>query len=454
VRLSRAESAALAGIVAAAAAMFFWRLGASSYFVDEVLSIQHALPGATELRHLVRTTESTPYLYFYGLHLWLYHGGSEAEASARASSAVAGVLFVAAAYWAALPLVGRRRALLAAGLAALSPLVLEYAQQVRVYVWVLLGAAIAIGGVVRGGRWLWVGCAACVALLWLHYTALLLVVPLAVLVATRRALSVATRAAFVGICVVAQAVITPLMVDQYRFSPNGGSLAGADLSLASVVRVVGTPFAGRGPVDVEWPLVVGALAVVAALALSAARGRWPVVAAAGVPLVALIGAGVLGKDILITRYSAVATPGILLAFAGLPRRAWVVWAAAAVAVAGGLVKAHGTSGRYPPAREVMTAIARDLRPGDLVVSPTAPGAAVPLAYYAQRTLHPVPPFIAPEAIPAQRRHPRLWVISETASRPADLRRAATSLLAPYGYRAVAARSFTTSTTFNLVLAVR
>jgi hypothetical protein len=400
----------------------------------------------------VRTTESTPYLYFYGLHLWLYHVGSAAEASARALSAVGGVLLVATACWAALPLAGPRRALAVAGLAACSPLVLEYAQQVRVYVWVMLFAALAIGAVARGGRWLWVGCGACVVMLWLHYTALLVVVPLAVYVATRRELPVAARAAFVVVCAAAQALVTPLMLDQYRFSPNGGDLAGADLSFRSVANVLGTPFDGRGSIDLDWPQVAGALAVAAALALNAVRRNWLVVAVAGVPLVALIGAGILGKDIVLTRYSAVATPGILIALALLPRRAWIVWAAAAVAVAGGLVKSHGTSGRYPPARETMAFVARDLRPGDLIVMPPSPGASIPLDYYAQRSLHPLPRFIAPADIAGLPGRERLWLISETGSPPRHLRAAADQALGPAGYRTVAARSFTTSTTFNVVLA--
>jgi hypothetical protein len=87
-----------------------------------------------------------------------------------------------------------------------------------------------------------------------------------------------------------------------------------------------------------------------------------------------------------------------------------------------------------------------------VVVPPAPGAAIPLGYYAQRLLHPLPRFITPDAVRTLPGHPRLWVVSESQRPPRDLGASAVGLLAPYGYRPLAARSFTTSTTFNVVLA--
>jgi hypothetical protein len=63
--------AALAAVLAVGAANFLVQLGSPSYFVDEALSIEHALPSLGMVNHLVTHSETTPWTYFWGLHLWL-----------------------------------------------------------------------------------------------------------------------------------------------------------------------------------------------------------------------------------------------------------------------------------------------------------------------------------------------------------------------------------------------
>ena len=65
--------------------------------------------------------------------------------------------------WCALTAGGARTALLAGTLAALSPLVLEYGQQARAYVFAAAAGVLAVGALMRGrpgpagNRWLAVG---------------------------------------------------------------------------------------------------------------------------------------------------------------------------------------------------------------------------------------------------------------------------------------------------------
>lgn len=475
----RWETVVLAAILLAAGIHFYWGLGDSSYFVDEVFSLVHSMPDLAQLRELVRTTESTPYTYFYGLHFWLNHGGSVEEAAARGTSALAGVGLVGATYWMARAFLARRPALVAAGLTALSPLVLEYAQQVRVYVWMMLATAIAVGATVRaarGGRrrLLLVGAAAAVLALWLHYTALLVIAPLCVWVAVRGALSVRARVAYIGACALAELLVAPLLADQYGFSPNGGALADAALSQSSVVRLLGTPFDGRwvGGTDV-WRLVAVA-ATVAAVAVVWQRGRAAspevitgsrllVVLGAVAPL-ALIVAGIAGKDILVTRYAAASVPLLLTALAAalalLPRRAAGLLALAlALATFAGLVRSHGSSGQYPPTRQAIDFIARDLQAGDAVLTPGAPGIDAALAFYAGQRLQPVPP-LAPITDPGARNAVRqlggrIWVIGFAGAPVSerDVIYGGNQLARTIGYRTVRARVFTTSITLYGFLSV-
>jgi len=499
----RWERWALPAILAVAALNFFWQLGSSSYYVDEVLSIEHALPSLGNVLSAVRTGETTPWTFFVFLHEWLYRTGSQAEWVTRLPSAVAGVALVAAVYWMAGAFLDRRPALLAAALCALSPLVLEYAQQVRMYVFLMLAVTIAVGATVRAGsasagsasagsasagsasgasasaraaaasphrtRLLVLGAAAAVLSLWLHYAAAAVILPLCVWLGTRANIPWRSRAAFIGACLVAEVLLLPLAKDQYNEAPNG--LVGiAGITWSNVVRIAETPLDSRvlGGVDVIRLLgvaaVVGSVLILALRGRSAVRSRGLLVTLALLAPVAVVILGIAGKDVVLTRYTSVAAPFLITAIAAavavLPRAGAALLVTATLIVAGvGLVASHQRTGFYPPSREVISYIHAHELPGDVVLTPGAPGTDIPLDYYGQRLLHPLPEFIAAsnttQVNAAIARRQRVWYIEEIPNYSftgATLLGAGSALFRARGYRAVSARTFTATTTFVVLLA--
>jgi hypothetical protein len=463
-------------VCALGAGDFLWRLGSSSLFVDEVLSIDHALPSFGMINHVVSTTETTPWTYFWGLHVWLHLTGGQAQWVARLPSALAGAALVAAVYWMARAFVGRWTALLAALLTALSPLVVTYAQQVRVYVFVLLALTTAVALAVRAvpershrTRRLVLGAAAAVLALWLHYTAAFVVAPLCVWLAVQRGLSRRARFAFVGVCLAGSLVELPLFLRQYHYAPNGGIGPTGRLSGLNVVKLLESPFDGRYAASVNAFRIMALIAVVGAVAVLAV-GAWGKVRqprlllALGVtaPLAILI-LGLAGKDVVITRYTAVAAPWLLTALAvavsALPRLPGALLAVlAATAATWGVVSLHQRTGFDPPAQETISFIKTHPQPGAILALPGHPGADIPLGYYIHRDLHPVPAVIEATDHQAEqgvfhRRRP-LWLIVERnpfTTTPAALRRFLDRVLTPYRYSARLVEPITTSTTFVVEL---
>lgn len=431
----------LVGLLALAAAHFGLSIGEGSFFVDEIYSVGIAEQPLGAIDDGIRATERIPPLHYYGLHEWMGHIGSATEAGARSSSVVGCVLLVGAVFWLALAFVDRRSALIASGLCATSPLVLEYAQQARAYVWVMAAVAVAVGATVRGGRWLWLGAAAAVAALWLHYLALLVIVPLCVWLVRERGRGALT---FLAACAAAQAALVPLMLDQFGEGAGTGGLAQGAFSVDSLGRVLGTPFDGRWASGLDWPQALGAAVTVIAVAAAWRRSRLLATLAA-VPLLALTAAAVAGSDILLSRYATVAAPLLLVAIAAAPRP---ILAGAVVAAAGGLILSHGPSGRYAPVREAIAYVRAGYEPGDALSADANPAVAVPVAHYAGRLLSPVP-----ELLPADAElDGRVWIVAETEE-PSDPVRGAQPFLEPLRYRAEHGRCIETSTTVCVVLAV-
>lgn len=454
---------------------FAWQLGSPSYFVDEVLSIQHASTPLSSLISAVHLSEFTPPTYFVFLHEWVGRTGSQAEWVTRLPSAVAGALLVGAIYWMARAFLDRRGAVAAALLCALSPVVLEYAQQVRVYVFAMLAVTLAVGATVRGvrtpvnrGRLLVFGAGAAIVALWLHYTAALVVVPLCLWVAAQRTLPRLARASLVGGCAVAAAILAPLFLHTYRYVPNGVLGKAASVTWTNVAHVAETPFSGRQSAGVDALTIVGAaVTVLSALLLlaiprasSVSHRRLLVALASITPLALLLGAAV-GKNVLIPRYSAVAAPFMITAIAAavamLPRLPAAALALAAlVAACVGVAQSHSKRGFYPPTREAIQYIAAHEQPGQAMVSSGSLGVDVPLQYYGQR-LRPRLPFISRTQFPrALRSGGPLWITTWGTSKKyndsAALKFAA-FMLRRVGYRPQQLRSFTTSGTLQVLLAV-
>ena len=155
-------------------------------------------------------------------------------------------------FWTARAFTSRKVSLAAAALCAGSPIVLQYAQEVRVYVFAALAQTLAIGATVRASRQrdhrralLTLGGAMAVLALWLHYVCALTIVPLCAWVALPKTLSRASRLAFLCACLAAGGLVLPIMLHQYQLAPNGGLVGIASLKPTNVWLVGATPFVAR-----------------------------------------------------------------------------------------------------------------------------------------------------------------------------------------------------------------
>ncbi|GAB4543272.1 MAG: hypothetical protein Kow0063_36290 [Anaerolineae bacterium] len=119
-----------------------YRLAGQSLWSDEGNSV--ALARAS-LREIASRTalDIHPPLYYWLLHGWIRVFG-ESEVAVRSLSAVAAVLLVAMVYRLGACLSGKRVALLAAFLAAVSPFQIYYAQEARMYALLALWGALTV----------------------------------------------------------------------------------------------------------------------------------------------------------------------------------------------------------------------------------------------------------------------------------------------------------------------
>lgn len=472
------------------AANFAWQLGSSSLYVDEVQSTQVALTPLSHFLHALARLEVTPPAYFFGLHEWLLRlGDPEQDWVYRLPSALAGIALVPAVGWLALRALGRRGpALLAALLCAISPFVLEHAQRAQGYVFVALGAVVAVAAALeaglgyRAGRhargWLAVSLAGAVVTLFTHYLGLIAVVPLCgwLLVGSSE-LPVKWRRGYVIVCGLATAILVPLLAWQHSYFPGrSGVAASAGLNSTTFRRMLEVIFDGRVS---AWPAIGVAVSVVTVLAagrqlLRARAGRRRTIGArelvaiiaVGGPLVLVVlsaaGGSAFWGHLMLTRYAAASAPFLLVLVAAgvfaLPARVGIVTAAVAIAAAAaGCAQSHRSSGFYFDARGVAGYVTRAHEAGEAVIAPGEPVAAVPLLHYGLGRLAPVYQG-SPDALAviSARRRP-LWVISEltdgSPTAPAAILAIVRPVLALQGYRALSARVFTAVQTAVVVHAV-
>ena len=436
----RVEGLALAGVVALGALAFLWRLGTSSLFIDETFTWRAASSSFGGVFHGVRSTEVAPPLYYLLLHFWIAAFGDGTEWGMRLLSVLAGLAFVAAVWWLGRLVAGRRPGLLAALLAAVSPLAVQYAQELRAYAFVMASVTIAAAAAIeavrrpsRPGPWLAVSALASVASIWLHYTGLLVIVPVLVYVCTAPELTRRVRRAYALSCAAALAIVAPLLILQLRAGHEGGVAPFAKPTATNLARVVGAPFDGRF-VPHALTYVTGAIAVVVSVAWLTARPRVLgdrreqrlVLAAAVVAPAVIVAVTVLARLLgrqsdyaLISRYAAVAAAFMLVAIAAtllsLPRPAGVtLGAVVAVAAISGLSSTYSTL--WPNLRSPFQAISRGYHPGDAVVlagSVAEPGDA---DYYVARLRGRRPGAIVAPLTLRRPRLPaapaRLWVVSD------------------------------------------
>ena len=176
--------AAVVALTLLATVARFYRLGHQGFWFDEANTAQlvHFSPG--KMLGLIPQTESTPPLYYCVAWVWARVFGYD-EASLRSLSAVCGVLLVPVVYASGAKLVSRRAGLIAAALAACSPLLIWYSQEARSYQMLALFSAVSLlafayARVSPTPRVLAAWVAACALALATHYYAVLAVVPEAI----------------------------------------------------------------------------------------------------------------------------------------------------------------------------------------------------------------------------------------------------------------------------------
>ena len=340
--------AALLAIVAGAALLRFLTVDVQSLSNDEAFTVAIASGGLESVLDAVKSTESTPPLYYY-----LAWGAEKAfgtgEAGMRLLPALLGTLVVPATWAAARETLSRRAALIAALLVAVSPLLIWYSQEARAYALLTLLSTLAFLFFVRALRgrgradlWLWALCSALA--LATHYFA---VFPLAaeglwLLMAAgaerRRVLVACGVPALVG------AALLPLVSYQEEHVPRSWTEA---FTLSDQLR----GFVQQAAVGMRWTWLVHRPGVLVILVLAAGavvlllwrgteaerRGALPAAVVGAAVVVPPIVISVFGANLVATRNLIAAWPlAAIVAGAGLAaeraRRAGVAIAAGLCAV--------------------------------------------------------------------------------------------------------------------------
>ena len=173
-------------LTAVGGALRGWALGAKTLWLDEALSLWVAAKPPADLVRWVAQVDQHPPLYYLALHEWVAWLGDSAWA-ARSLSALAGMLTIPVFFVAARRLAGRRAAVGATLLVALSPFLVRYGQEARMYSLLTLAVAMTLALSARlltdprpSHAFLLVGAlgTAEATALWLHNTATVLL-PLA-----------------------------------------------------------------------------------------------------------------------------------------------------------------------------------------------------------------------------------------------------------------------------------
>lgn len=464
-------------MLAIAAAAFGLQLSRSSLFIDEVYSWQASRGGLGDMVDALKYSEVTPPLYYVILHGWIALTG-DGETAMRIPSVLAGVGLVAATYWLGNLVADRRAALIAGCLTALSPLMLLYSQQARAYIFVMLAVTLAVAAALQGSRdrsspmLVLAGVAAALAVL-LHYTAVLVLGPLAVWLWLQPGVTRTARIAFGAAIALPLLALVPLLLEQMGQGHHDQTGSYASLTTLNALRITGTPFDGRAGDTLMAGRELGAVVVVQVLALlafgerfRAVRERWLIIMCSVVPLSAVLLLSFAVQPMALTRYTAVAAPFLLVGMGAVIARAHralgAVLLAGALAASGiGLVAAQRQGGQFPNTRLAVGTVADNWRAGDMFVSVGLLGFDGALSYYGEKALPPgareVPAFgslaaatDAPLVFDAATDGRRIWFLSDPVIGSQELR----ITLDRLGYRPTVVREFPGSGTIQLVRAER
>ncbi len=373
-------------VVALGALIILTGLGRSSFFIDEIFSWNASNQGLAGIADAVQQEEVTPPLYYLILHGWIVLTGAESELMLRLPSAFAGIGLVAAVAWLGTVVGGRRAGIVAGLLTALSPLALQYAQEVRAYAFVMLAVTVAAAATVKLAeeperrRWLVTSVVATATAVLLHYTAVLVLFPLSLWLLRERQVPIRSRLALGAAMALPFLALVPLLLIQLGAGHhNAQANAYARITPLGLLRLFATPFDGRALQGMSISYELGLLALVDTVALLAfadrfrgLRTRWLLVGACVLPLVAILFVSAFLQPLAVTRYTAVAAPFMLVVISvvvlRIPRALGVgLLALALLAGAFGIGAAQTPAGQWPDVRSAMADIADRWRPGDVVV---------------------------------------------------------------------------------------
>jgi mannosyltransferase len=460
----RGHAVGLAATMVIAGVLLFATLGHSSLFIDEIASWYSAKAPFGELFHRVRVVEVAPPTYYLMLHGVLGLGGVS-EAALRLPSALAALALIPVGYWLGWLIGDRRTGLLAAFFTALSPLVLEYGTQARAYVFAMLGSAIAVAALLHAERakqpaarrLVWLAAISAAVALAFHYTAGLVLVPVAVWLVAGAELGRRLKLTFALPLVLVGMALLPLLADQAARGHHVANALDGDLSVKHAAIVVSGSLSSRAAEPLARPLLAALLvAVVLFVTAVTTRDRrtWLVLGCAAFPMASLFVVTVVYSPYLHNRYAAVATPFVAVLLARLalrlPRPASMATIAAVTALSvTGLWASFGQKGQYHDYKAAAATIREGLRPGDALWTPNGGlvWQAIDYNVYRRTSARPVPLGYTTAALSrARREHRRIWILSVPLS-PQQL----ADVVGQGGYRAIYLHRFVANGTLQLTL---
>ena len=307
-------------------------------WLDEAISVHQAKLGLSDMLENIFYGDRHPPLHHLSLWLTVKVFGTS-ELAVRLPSLIAGTLVIPALYELGRELFDRRTGLIAAAFVAVSPLLIWYAQEARMYAFVTLFGVLALLTQVRVMRSPTVGnwalyILATSALLWSHYFGLLLIgvqqVVFIYLILQRRRAGEADRALMIGFAYSAVVLVLQLIpllafaAGQYdSTSGAAGSPSGTYDSLSFYAVVANMAWALWGYhsdgitelLAALWPLFL----LLSLLLLGRGGSRQTIVlaAAAFVPIVLLFFVALFDRELFEVRYFLVTIPLLFLLVARL-----------------------------------------------------------------------------------------------------------------------------------------
>jgi mannosyltransferase len=177
---NKSASVFLVAILIVASVLRFEHLGQSSLWYDEIVTMRLArTESPTALISLLRQIDATRApLHPLILRGWFKLFG-DGDYAARVFSCLCGIITVALVYWVGLRAFDRATGLWAAWLSALSPLLVYYSREVRMYAWLVTVTCLSWGVVFSHGRapairWLVIYALCLIALAYSHPLGLLM----------------------------------------------------------------------------------------------------------------------------------------------------------------------------------------------------------------------------------------------------------------------------------------